>query len=304
MSIDVLNYGRLVWVNSVQPNADDMTYLREHFGFHPLDLEDCLSHIERPKIDEYDEYLFLVMHFPRYQADRQITRPSEIDFFIGPNFFVTVHDDSLKSLHQIWTACQEDVEERQRWMGKSAGRLFYNILDDIVDHIFPMLNKVGAKISVIEENMFTSDMPDILQQISLVRRDVIALRRVIRPQVTIFQNLERKDRPYIQESLDVYFGDIADAYARANDIIEDYREVIEGLSATADSVTSYRTNEIMRILTVISVFMLPLTLIAGIYGMNVALPFGSSSYSFFYVTLFMLSVSALMLAYFRHRHWL
>lgn len=304
MSIDVLTYGRLVWVNSVQPDAEDMAYLQERFGFHPLDLEDCRSHIERPKIDEYDEYLFLVMHFPHYHADRQITRPSETDFFIGPNFFVTVHDDSLKSLQQIWTACNGDAEERQRWMGRGAGRLFYNILNDIVDHIFPMLDKVGAKITDIEENMFTSDMPLILQQISLVRRDIIALRRVIRPQLTIIQNLERKERPYIQEDLDVYFGDIADAYARASDIIEDYREVIEGLSATADSVMSYRTNEIIRILTVISVFMLPLTLIAGIYGMNVALPLGASPYSFLYVTLFMIMVSVLMLAYFRHRHWL
>jgi magnesium transporter len=304
MSINVLNHGRLVWVNSIQSNADDMAYLRERFGFHPLDLEDCLSHIERPKIDEYDEYLFIVMHFPRYHKGRQVTRPSEVDFFIGPNFFVTVHDGSLKPMQHIWTACQNNEEERQQWMGKGVGRLFYNILDDIVDHIFPMLDKVGAKISDIEENMFTRDMPRILQHISLVRRDIIALRRVIRPQLNIIHNLERKGRPYIQESLDVYFGDVADAYARASDIVEDYREVIEGLSATADSVTSYRINEIMRILTVISVIMLPLTLIAGIYGMNVILPLGSSPHGFLYVMLFMLLISVLMLAYFRHRHWL
>lgn len=304
MPIDTINHGRLVWVNIVQPQKEDMDYLRDRFGFHPLDLEDCMSHIERPKIDEYDDYLFIVMHFPRYRADQQITRPSEVDFFIGPNFLVSVHDGALKPMNRIWEGCKEDIEMRQSWMGKGAGRLLYNILDDMVDHIFPMLDKIGAKISVIEETMFTSDMSEILQQISLVRRDTIALRRVIRPQIAIIGNLERKERPYIQESLDVYFGDVADAYARASDIVDDYREVIEGLSATADSVTSYRINEVMRILTVISFTILPLTLITGIYGMNVDLPLGTSPYGFIFVMGIMLFVSVVLLAYFRYRHWL
>ncbi|RME85025.1 MAG: magnesium and cobalt transport protein CorA [Caldilineae bacterium] len=304
MSIEVINYGRLVWVNCIAPTSEDMAYLRERFGFHPLDLEDCLSTIERPKIDEYDDYMFIVMHFPRYHSARKVTRPSEVDFFIGPNFFVTVHDGALKPMQRIWQACRESSEERQYWMGKGAGRLLYNILDRMVDYVFPMLNKIGGKISRIEENMFTQDMPDILQEISLLRRDIIALRRVMRPQLSILHNLERKERPYLQEDLDVYFGDVADAFARAGDIADEYHEVIEGLSATADSVTSYRINEIMRILTVISVIMLPLTLISGIYGMNIDLPLDEHPYSFFYVMALMLLVSISMLIYFRHRRWL
>ena len=167
-----------------------------------------------------------------------------------------------------------------------------------------MLDQVGRKISTIEENIFTSDIPDILQQISLVRRDVIALRRVIRPQITIIHHLEEKNRPYLQEDLDVYFGDIADAYARAADIIEDYKEVIEGLSDMADSITSYRINEVIRTLTVISVIILPLTLLSGIYGMNINLPLAGSAFSFVYIGTLMVIISISMLLYFRHRHWL
>ena len=196
MSIELLNHGRLVWVNVTAPTTADMTYLQERFGFHPLDLEDCLSHIERPKIDEYDDYLFIVMHFPIYHAGRQVTRPSEVDFFIGPNFLVTVHDNALKPLVRLWQDCQQSADERLKWMGKGAGRLLYNILNSIVDYLFPMLNKVASKISQIEEDMFTSDMSVILQQVSLVRRDVIALRRVLRPQLPIIRSLERKERSY------------------------------------------------------------------------------------------------------------
>ena len=304
MTVDILNQGRLVWVNITRPTADDINYLSQRFGFHPLDLEDCLSHIERPKIDEYDDYLFIVMHFPIYHSERQVTRPSEVDFFIGPNFLVSVHDGQLRPMQTIWEACKATVEDRQRWMGHGAGRLLYNLLDRIVDYIFPMLSKVSMKIGDIEENMFTRNTRDILQQISLVRRDVIALRRVMRPQLSIIQNLEREDRPYIQEDLDVYFGDIADAFARASDSVEEYRDVIDGLAATADSVTSYRINEVMRILTVISVIMLPLTLISGIYGMNISLPFEKHPLSFIFVMGLMLLVSILMLSYFRYRRWL
>lgn len=304
MTIEVLNQGRLVWVNCTQPTPTDMAYLRQRFGFHPLDLEDCLSRIERPKIDEYDDYLFIVMHFPRYHDQRRVTRPNEVDFFIGPNFLVTVHDGALKPLHDLWQTSQVNADERQRWMGKGPGSLLYNILDRTVDYIFPMLNKVGSKISVIEEDMFHENMSLILQQISLVRRDIIALRRIVRAQLPIITNLERKERPYIQEELELYFGDIADAFGRAADIIDDYREEIEGLNATADSFTNHRTNEIIRILTVLSVVMLPLTLISSIYGMNLNLPLIHEAWDFVIVISIMMLIVIGMLTYFRHRDWL
>lgn len=304
MTIEVLNQGRLVWVNCTEPVPTDMAYLRQRFGFHPLDLEDCLSRIERPKIDEYDDYLFIVMHFPRFHGERRVTRQSEVDLFIGPNFLVTVHDGAFKPLRDLWQVCQVNPDERQRWMGRGAGALLYNILDRSVDNIFPMLNKVGSKISAIEEDMFTENMTLLLQQMSLIRRDVIALRRIVRAQLPIVTNLEHKERPYLQEELELYFGDIADAFARAADIIDDYREEIEGLNATADSYTSYRTNEIIRILTVLSVIMLPLTLISSIYGMNLNLPLLHERWDFALILGLMVMVVVAMLAYFRHRDWL
>lgn len=302
MSVAAITHQRLTWVNIVHASPEDVAYLRKHYNFHPLDLEDVLSQNERPKIDEYDDYLFIVMHFPVFDAERQLTRSSEVDFFIGAGYLITIHEGQLKPLNRLFDACHDDGVARSKHMGRGAGRLLYTILDSMVDYNFAILRKVDAKIKAIEENMFTEDMRHIVQDISLIRRDIIALRRVVKPQISIVSNLERKDRPFIQEELDVYFGDIADGFSRAWDILEDYREVIEGLSATSDSVTSYRINDVIRVLTVISVIMLPLTLVTGIYGMNLEwLPAADTIYGFFIIMGVMGLIAGSMLFYFRKR---
>ncbi len=283
MAVEVITYGRLTWVNIVQPTPEDMQYLRAHYPFHPLELEDCLSQIERPKIDEHEDYLFIVMHFPVFDRQAQISRPSEINFFIGANYLVTVHAGVLKPLVQLFNACKEDEKARQRHMGKGAGRLLYDVLDRMVDYCFPMLNKVGQHIRNIEEDMFTADMRRIVQSISLVRRDLIALRRVVKPQIAIVGNLERKDRPFIQE---------------------DNEEVIEELSSTADSLISYRINEVIRILTLISVVMMPPTLVASIYGMNVRLPLEEHPLAFAVVLLVIVFSIVGTWVYLRRRGWM
>ncbi len=304
MSIEILSHDKVTWVNIERPTPDDMEYLRRNYSFHPLDLEDCLSRIERPKIDEYDDYLFIVMHFPVFNRSRRVSTPSEVDIFIGANYLVTVHEGTLKPVYKLFDDCQTNEEMRHQHMSKGAGRLLYSLLDRLVDYIFPILNKVGGQIRMLEEDMFTEDMRRIVEEISFLRRDVIALRRVIKPQLGIIANLERQDRAFIQNELDVYFGDIADGFAKAWDILEDYREVVEGLSETSDSVISYRINEVMRILTVISVIMLPLTLISGIYGMNIPLPLAHYPWSFFFIMSLMVAIAGGMLAYFRYRGWL
>jgi magnesium transporter len=304
MSLETLTFHHVTWVNIENATPQDIDVLRRKFRFHPLDLDDVLSKIERPKVDEYEDYLFIVMHFPVFDYERRISSPSEIDFFIGANFLVMVHDGRLKPLQALFASCKEDETFAQRHMGKGAGRLLYSILDRLVDYMFPILNKVSGHVREIEEDMFTEDMRGIVTRISLVRRDVIALRRILKPQMAIIANLENRERPFIQEELDVYFGDISDGFGKAMDIVEDYSDVIRGLSDTSNALTTYRINEVMRILAVISVVMLPLTLVSGIYGMNVPLPLAGSAWSFVFIVVLMLGIAGGMLAYFHRRGWL
>ena len=304
MSIETVTYGKVTWTNIEKPSPEDIEVLRRNYSFHPLDLEDCLSKIERPKIDEYEDYLFIVMHFPVYDSDEHVSRPSEVDFFIGAGYLITAHDGILKPIYQLFDDCQRYERTRAKHMGRGASRLLYSVIEALVDYCFPVLDKVDSNIHDIEEEVFTEDMRRVVQDISIVRRDIIALRRIIRPQIAIVANLEQKDRPFIREELDVYFGDIVDHLNKARDILEDHREVIEGLSETSDSVISYRINERMRILAIISVVMLPMTLLSGIYGMNIALPLARDPLAFVFVLGLMIFMAGGMLLYFKRRGWL
>jgi magnesium transporter len=305
MAVEILTHGRVTWVNIERPTPGDMTYLRQEYShFHPLDLEDCLSRIERPKIDEYDDYLFIIMQFPVFDSTRRVSRAGEVDIFIGAGYLVTVHDGNLWPITKFFDDCQADEGVRQRHMGRGASRVLHDAIDRLVDYLFPILYKVDANIREIEEDIFTEAMPGVVQEISVVRRDIIALQRIVKPQIGIVANLEHKDRPFIREELDVYFGDVLDHLYKAWDMLEDHRDVIEGLSDTANTLTSYRINEVMKILTIISVIMLPLTLLSGIYGMNIPLPLEDSAYSFLLILVLMVAMAGGMIFYFKRRHWL
>ncbi len=305
MTTQSITYGHVTWTDIRQPSIEDIHNLGTLYPqFHPLDLEDLLSRIERPKIDEYEDYLFVVMHFPRWDPQHRISRPSEVDMFIGANYLITVHDGELKPLNTLVQRCLDDEGFRASLMGRGASRLFYAVIDALVDYIFPILYKVDANIRGIEEDLFTEDLRRIIEDISFARRDVIALRHIIRPQIDIVANLEKVDRPFIQEELDVYFGDILDHLQKASDLLSDNTEVINVLADAADTFASYRINEVMRTLTVISVIMLPLTLISGIYGMNVLLPLADHPYAFTIIVAIMAFIMVTLLLIFRQRRWL
>ena len=305
MATQTIQHGRITWTNIERIIPDDIHQLRELYPhFHPLDLEDLQSRIERPKIDEYDDYLFVVMQFPLWDPVQRISRAAEVDMFVGSGYLVTVSDGTLKPLKNFFEQCQTNPATREEFMERGASKVFYAVIDRLVDYVLPILYKVDGNIRDLEEEMFAADSRQVMQDLSFIRRDIIALRRIIRPQITIVENLEKVDRPFIREDLDVYFGDILDHLIKAWEVVEDHLEVIKGLSDTASALVSYRLNEVMQILTVISVIMLPLTLISGIYGMNVSLPLDNHPVAFFIVLLMMFSIALSMLLYFRHRGWL
>ena len=304
MSLEKIEYNKMTWINIERPTVDDIDYLAEHYAFHPLALEDCLSRIERPKIDEFDDHLFIVMHFPMFDATRRISRPREVDFFIGRNYLVTLHDGVLKPLNNFYRDCLENESTRERYLSKGASTLLHAVVDRLVDYLFPILYKVDSQISQIEDDIFEDDTRDIVREISLVRRDIIALRRIIRPQMPILANLADRDRPFIREELDDYFDDVLDHMYKVRDLLDENYEVIADLSETTDSLLSHRINEVMRVLTVLSVIMLPLTLLSGIYGMNVTLPFERNPYAFWGMLGVMSLIFLVMIGYFRHRDWL
>jgi magnesium transporter len=300
-----LKCNRFVWTNIISPTQADIQRLSAAYPFiRPLHLEDLLSQMERPKIDQEDSYLLVVMHFPVWDSKNRLSRSSEVEFIIARNMLVTVHDGTLKPLVQRFAQCELYDAQREKFAGKGANDAFYTLMDSLVDYLFPILRKVDSNIRSIEDGIFTADTRSIVRDIALVRRDIIALRRIIRHLVPVVETLAHLEHPVIREDLEEYFDDSVDHLYTARDIIDENYEVIAGLSETTDTLVSHRINEVMRVLTVISVIMLPLTLVSGIYGMNIDLPLNEHPYAFIFVMSLMISIVVLMLAYFRRRKWL
>ena len=277
-NIQSITEGRLTWFYIEKPTSNEVEFLAQRFNFHPLDLDDILSRIQRPKIDEYEDYLFTVLHFPVFDKQNHMTRPSEVDIFIGENYVVTVHcSGDLKPLAKFFHECEIHKESRETYLGRSSGFLLYHILDRLVTYCFPILNKITQNIDDIEDIILTKPIPETVRQISLIRRDLISFRRVIHPQIAVIETLEKEEYPFFKEEQEIYFGDIADHIRKIWDGLEDCKEVIDGLAETSNWLTSHRIQEIMRILTIIMGVMAPPTLIASIWGMNVPLLGGVQS---------------------------
>jgi len=305
LNLESLTWGELTWVNIERPTERETEYLAQHYPFHPLDLDDCLSRIQRPKIDEYKDYLFLVLHFPVFNIEARVTTPSQVSVFISENYLITLHGGELKPLVKLFKECQIDEESRQENFSQGSSYLLYRIIDRLVDYCLPILNKIGDNIERTEDNIFASSgMPRAIEDISILRRDVISFRRIIWPMRAVIGSLEPKIRRFTKMDMAVYFGDMTDHVDKIWDGLDEYKEVIEGLNATHDSLAANRTNEVMRMLAIIATILLPLTVVSSIYGMNVPLPFQESHYSFVFVFLIWAVIVSGMLYFFRRHHWI
>jgi magnesium transporter len=306
LDIRTITYNGITWVDMDRPGQAEIEWLRAAYGFHPLHLEDTVSKTQRPKIDDADDYTFIVTHFPVYSKLVRQTTASEVDIFVGASFVITAHQGNLKPLVRLFKQCAEEHDQRARYMGRSTGYLVYTIIDRLVDYCFPILSKIDENIEQIEDEIFMEHVRRTVQEISVVRRDIISFRRIIKPLIPVVNSLERKNRPFLHEDMEEYFGDVADALSRIWDTLEEFKEVIEGLSDTISTLTNNRINDIIKVLTIISVILLPLTLISGIFGMNVKLPGGweDQPYAFAVIMGSMALVMIVMLVYFRWRKWI
>ncbi|MCJ7769931.1 MAG: magnesium/cobalt transporter CorA [Dehalococcoidales bacterium] len=290
LNMESLIWGDITWVDIASPTEKETEYLAQNYPFHHLDLDDTLSKKQRPKIDEYKEYLFFVFHFPIYHKEERVLTSSQLSVFIGPKYLITLHKGELNPLVKLFKECQIDEESRREYLSQGPGYLLYRILDRLVDYCIPMLNKVGAGIEDVEERIFSSRQMGAIRGISRLRRDVIAFRRIIWPMRAVIGSLEPKIRRFAKIELPVYFGDVVDHLDKIWDGLDEYKEIIEGLSDTYDSLATNRTNEVVRILTIFATVMLPVTVVASIYGMNIELPFMHSGYALLYVFLIMLVI--------------
>src|SRR3954464_4070001 len=302
----------LTWIHLDPPiDPETVNDLRARFGWHPLDVEDVLSKRQRPKVDDYldDGYLFGVLHFPAYDKNIQRLNAGELDFFIGSDYLVTISNVELLPVTRLFTRLQDDERLRDNLFSKGSGRLLYEILDDLYDYCFPILDKIAYKLESIEDDIEDRRSEEIVTDISKVKQEIISYRKIVKPQRPALRLLERRIERFLPEQLELYFDDLVDASERIWDVLDNYKEVSEALESTNEQVLSHRFNDVLRILTVFSIVFLPATLIASLWGMNVGLPGGgdpatASTLEFWLIIAASIALIGGLLLFFRRKRWL
>jgi magnesium transporter len=307
-----LRAGGVTWVNLLSPTAGEAQLLANRFGWHPLDVEDVLSRRQRPKIDVYpgDEdgaggYLFGVLHFPVYDKSVGRLNAGELDVFLGPDYLVTLPSVELRPVSLLFRRAEESEEFREQLLARGSGRLLYEVLDDLYDYCFPILDKIGFKLEQIDEEIGSGEgAKELVRDIHRVKQEIISYRKIIKPQRPTLRQLERSIERFLPEELELYFDDIVDASERIWDLLDNYKEVVEALEDTNESLISHQQNDILYVLTIFLVVLTPLTFITGFFGMNVHFP-GFNGWDAFYASLAIMFVTVVgMLAFFRWKRWL
>jgi magnesium transporter len=300
---EIIEAANVRWIHIESPRTADRDWLEEHFDFHPLAYEDVFSRNQRPKLDQYEDYVFIVLHFPLFDKDSARILTAELDLFMGPAYVITLPNMPLPPLSAMYERYGEKLDVREEVFSKGPGYLLYKIVDTLVDASFPMLRKTALKLERLEDDIFEGRSSEIVRELSDTKQEIINFRKIVRPQRAVLRDLERTKQGYLQEELEFYFDDISDAAERIWELLENYKEVVEGLESTNESVISHRQNDILRLLTVISVIMLPLFVITGIFGMNVLFPGEGTRWMFWLILGLLLATLVGMVGFFRWKKW-
>ncbi len=306
LNIEMVTFKDLTWVNVEQPTIMETDYLAQNYHFNQLDLDDCLSRRQRPKIDEYKDYLFVVLHFPKWHKDVQIARPSQVAMFIARKYVVTVHAGELTPLVKFFEVCRDSAAMRQKAMSRGSALLAYRIIDLLVDYCFPIMDKILSQMDSLEDKVFDQTV-EATHELAIARRDIIAQRRIIWPLRAVIAELEAKLKKFTTRNMSDLFGDMLDHLTKIWDTLEECKEVIEVYKDSDYVLSTERINRIIRVLTIFSAIILPFVVISSIYGMNVTLPGGlniGSFQTFLLLLLAMILVAGGMLYFFRHKHWI
>lgn len=301
------NPNNLLWIDLYDCSESELNYVGDIFSFHPLALEDCFQESPRAKIDRYDDYHFFVFHALRYfeEAEEEDEISSiELDVFLGANYIVTIHPIALSAVGKVARICLRDTE----LMDRGPEYLLYKIVDNIVDDTFPIIERLDERIDDLEDNIFLNKGQVITEEILALKRTIILLRKVLIPQRHIFTNITGRYSSFVSAENVPYYLDLADNLNNILDTVNTYRELVNSSTETYYSILSGRTSEIITVLTIISVIMMPLTVITGFFGMNVSLPGGGNPgghwYTVYLILGGMLVLSVGMLRFFRYRKWI
>ena len=291
-----------LWVDISVPTPDEGRILSDTFHFHPLSVEDALSAIHHPKVELYPGYLYLILHGIDVQGGKRGFATRDVDFFLGRNYLVTVHDGRSRSIARWKDIC----DRHEHVLGEGPAGLLHRIVDSMVENYQPEVEALEDQIDELEKSAVFGRRPNLIRQILAAKRDLASLRRVVVPQRDAVGRLGRREFPLISDEMTYRFRDVYDHFVRMSDEASMFQDRVTGILEAHLSTVSNRLNVVMKVLTVISTIFLPLTVLVGMWGMNVALPGfpGGDAAQFWWVGGMMMAIAGVMLELFRRNHWI
>ena len=313
--IETIQAEKFEWIDVQNPDRSDIEKLAEKYNFNELNIEDCVTRFELPKLDSYEDHFFVILHFPPLSQKIGISKNSQLSIFIGKNFIVTVHQGDLKPLVELVEICKtnSDEQRKNRLLGKSSGLLLHEIIDVLVDDLLHTSRKIIANLDELEDRVFDETKP-VARSIALLRREINRLRRIVNPLKKFVLEIAKNVKKFSKEDeeLTLYYDDVIDHIDKVIETLEESRETMEIYKDTDFVLSTEKTNKVLGMLTIIFTLAIPSTVIGTFYGMNVNLPGGLGGelmvigpHTMFIIIILASAIPAIMMfAYFKKLGWI
>lgn len=299
----IITYKDLTWID-IKPTENDIEYLKKKFKLQPVSLKNIISPIFHPDFDIFQNYISIILHYPKNE-DQGDVEIHELDIIAGKNYIITSHYVPINPLDYIWEKCKNSEKMKKEYMGNGSGHLLSFILSGFLKRILEKTDKIGENVSLMEKEVFTQNEEKMIKKISYLKRRIISFWRAIDPQSEVFYSIKTMGTSFFGQEYKHNFSSLFRINQRINHSLRTYKETIKSLEETSHSIVNLKRNEIMKILTIFSVILMPLTLLASIWGMNTNfLPFMQSSFDFWLIVGLMMTISIGMIIYFKYKKWL
>jgi len=294
----------VTWVNFTSPDEEDILYLQEKFDIHPLAIEEFVTPTFRPKTTLYENCIFLTLHIPLYDNEARTTYPGEVDIVLTKTHVITGHNTSIYQLEKLFDTLEKNIGKRRLYMSETPAHLLYTLMEELLESCFPRLDNITKKIDSIEDHVFRGNEKAMVKEISFVKRDILNFRRTLMPQRSVLESLANNKNSFIPASLTPYLHDLVSTNIRLWNTLENNKETIESLEDTNESLLSFKINEKMRIITIFSAILLPMTLYANVLGINVTIPFQNTDNAFWLHLSTMFTISFFTYLLFKWKKWI
>lgn len=296
---------KIIWIDIINPTQSDIDYLGANFKFHPLILAELLKPTTRTRVEIYDHYLFSTYHLPVYSQDCRTSIANEIDFLITKNALITVRYKNVEPIDELFRKLENNPSLRERILDKNSGFLLYEILQNSLSFSLRQLNHINEKIENVEERIFKGEEKNMIKEISIIKRDVLDQRQISRPQKLVLESLLMKGIKFFGKDMEVYLNDLLGDYGKIWDTLDNLKETIEALESTNNTLFESKTNEVMKLLTIMAFVTFPLSLFSGIFSMNTQYtPIVHHQFGFWIIVVIMLIISLGFIIFFKIKKWL